>query len=71
MLGGDHTGQRLNKPIISSATEPEILAWLKPLIKQWALEREEGEHFGDWSIRAGIVAPTRKGIDFWKDTEAS
>ncbi|ORY35778.1 hypothetical protein BCR39DRAFT_32499 [Naematelia encephala] len=71
MLGGNHLGTRLSKPIKSSMTEPEILAWLKPLIKRWAIEREDGEHFGDWSIRAGIVAETTHGTNFWANTDAS
>ncbi|TYJ52896.1 sulfite reductase (NADPH) hemoprotein, beta-component [Cryptococcus floricola] len=68
MLGGSHLGTRLNKPFLESATEPEILAVLKPMIKRWALERHEGERFGDWTIRAGYIKPTTEGMNFWDDS---
>ena len=77
LLGGGYYGQRLNKiyrgelpslPLLMDAeyfletvSEPEILAILKPMIKQYALERMEGEHFGDWVIRAGYIAPATSG----------
>jgi sulfite reductase (NADPH) hemoprotein beta-component len=31
------------------------------MIKRYALERHEGERFGDWTIRAGYIAPTTEG----------
>jgi hypothetical protein len=60
MLGGGYYGQRLNKPFKESVTEPEIMEIMKPMIKRYALEREDGEKFGDWTIRAGYIAPTSK-----------
>ncbi|WVF72908.1 sulfite reductase (NADPH) hemoprotein, beta-component [Kwoniella sp. CBS 6097] len=66
MLGGNHNGTRLNKPFIESASEPEILAVLKPMIKRWALERNDGERFGDWTVRAGYIKPTTHGTNFWE-----
>jgi sulfite reductase (NADPH) hemoprotein beta-component len=68
MLGGGFHGQRLNKPYKESVTEPEILAILKPMITRWAKEREDGERFGDWTIRAGYVKPTLEGKKFWDDS---
>ena len=44
-----------------TVSEPEILAILQPMIKRYALERHEGEHFGDFVIRAGYIAPTTSG----------
>jgi sulfite reductase (NADPH) hemoprotein beta-component len=44
-----------------TVTEPEILAILKPMIKRYALERTDGERFGDFVIRAGYIAPTTAG----------
>ena len=44
-----------------SVTEPEILAILKPMIKHYALQRLDGEHFGDFVIRAGYISPTIEG----------
>ncbi|KDQ61587.1 hypothetical protein JAAARDRAFT_171885 [Jaapia argillacea MUCL 33604] len=61
LLGGGFYGQRMNKIYRESVSEPEILAILKPMIKRYALERLEGEHFGDFVIRAGYIAPTESG----------
>lgn len=63
-LGGGYHGQRLNKLYRSSIKEDEILAIMRPMLKRYAAEREEGEHFGDWTIRAGIIKETRDGRDF-------
>ncbi|KAI0084491.1 hypothetical protein BDY19DRAFT_997704 [Irpex rosettiformis] len=65
LLGGGYYGQRLNKIYRDAVTEPEILAILKPMIKRYALERQDGEHFGDFVIRAGYIAPTESGITWW------
>jgi len=69
MLGGGHVGQRLNKLYRSSLKEDEILSTLKPMFKAWALERQEGEPFGDFVIRKGIIKATRQGLDWWDDVE--
>lgn len=34
------------------------------LIKRYATERLDGEHFGDFTVRAGIVKPTLEGKHF-------
>lgn len=52
--------------VSESVTEPEILSILTPMIKRYALERKEGERFGDWTIRAGYIAPTTEGR-LWYD----
>lgn len=66
MLGGSHKGDRLSKPFKSSVTEPEILDILGGLIKRYSKERDDGEHFGDWTIRAGIIKETTHGTNFWE-----
>lgn len=66
-LGGGYHGQRLNKLFRSSIGEEEILDILKPMIKRYALEREEGEHFGDWTIRSKIIKETTEGKAFHED----
>ncbi|KAF7729462.1 hypothetical protein EC973_004442 [Apophysomyces ossiformis] len=63
-LGGSHKGERLNKLYKESLREEEILAEVRPIIKRYALERNEGESFGDWVIRAGYVKKTITGLDF-------
>ncbi|KAL1587910.1 hypothetical protein WHR41_03133 [Cladosporium halotolerans] len=67
-LGGGYHGQRLNKLYRSSIKEDEILAILKPLIKRYAAERNEGERFGDFAIRIGMIKPTLEGKAFHEDT---
>ncbi|KAJ2722277.1 Sulfite reductase [NADPH] subunit beta [Coemansia sp. Benny D115] len=63
-LGGSHSGERLNKIYRETVNEEQIMELLTPIIKQYALERNEGEHFGDFVIRKGIVKETREGKDF-------
>ncbi|KAJ3720916.1 hypothetical protein C8R42DRAFT_721663 [Lentinula raphanica] len=65
LLGGGYYGQRLNKIYRETVTEPEILDILKPMIKRYALERNDGEHFGDWTIRAGYIAATTSGKEWY------
>ncbi|KAI1775706.1 sulphite reductase hemo protein, beta subunit [Hypoxylon cercidicola] len=67
-LGGGYHGQRLNKLYRASIKEDEILAIMKPLLKRYALEREEDEHFGDFCIRAGVIVATKGGQDFHENT---
>jgi len=63
-LGGGYHGQRLNKLYRSSIKEDEILEIMRPLIKHYAKERQEGEHFGDFVIRAGYINETTHGTNF-------
>ncbi len=63
-LGGGYHGQRLNKLYRQSIKEEEILSIMKPLLKRYALERNEGERFGDFCIRIGMITATRDGRDF-------
>lgn len=57
MLGADHRGQRLNRLYRENITEAEILAALDPLIARYAAERNAGEHFGDFLLRAELLPP--------------
>ncbi|KAF2838652.1 thiamine diphosphate-binding protein [Patellaria atrata CBS 101060] len=66
-LGGGYHGQRLNKLYRSSIKEEEILEIMKPLLKRYAIERNEGERFGDFCIRVGMIKPTTEGKTFHED----
>ncbi|WP_434357161.1 assimilatory sulfite reductase (NADPH) hemoprotein subunit [Parasalinivibrio latis] len=55
-LGGNVNGTRIPKMYKENITEAQILEELDGLIGRWAKEREEGESFGDFVIRAGVVA---------------
>jgi sulfite reductase (NADPH) hemoprotein beta-component len=63
-LGGGHAGDRLNKLYREAVTREEAIALLEPIIRDYAVSRNEGEHFGDFVIRAGYVAATVNGLDF-------
>ncbi|KAJ7093118.1 hypothetical protein C8R44DRAFT_815615 [Mycena epipterygia] len=65
LLGGGYYGQRMNKIYRETVSEREILAILKPMIKRYALERLEGERFGDFTIRAGYISPTTSGKEWY------
>ena len=41
-----------------------IIDALRPLLLAYAKERLDGERFGDFVIRQGVVKATRKGPDF-------
>ncbi|MFP2957560.1 assimilatory sulfite reductase (NADPH) hemoprotein subunit [Myxococcus sp. 1LA] len=54
-LGGDVRGQRLNRLYRENIDEEAILAALEPLFEGYARERQPGEGFGDFVVRAGHV----------------
>jgi sulfite reductase (NADPH) hemoprotein beta-component len=66
-LGGGFAGQRLSKLYRESVPGGEIKTLLAPVISRYAKERNEGERFGDFCIRAGYVAATVQGGDFHKN----
>src|SRR3546814_142141 len=63
-LGGGFHGQRLNRMVLENAAEPAILATLDTTLGHYARERQNGEHFGDFVVRAGYVEPVSAGRDF-------
>ena len=70
-LGGGYHGNRLNKLYRSSIQEEEILNIMKPLLKRYALERQDGERFGDFVIRIGMIKPTTEGKTFHDDVSVT
>ncbi|GAA5839451.1 hypothetical protein JCM9279_005947 [Rhodotorula babjevae] len=67
LLGGGYHGQRLNKIYREAVSEDDILTILRPMIKSYAQERLDGEHFGDFVIRKGIISATKSGKEFYDD----
>ncbi len=63
-LGGNFNGSRLNTLYRETLTEEEILAELRPIIADFAANRENGEHFGDFIIRKKYVEETLVGKQF-------
>jgi sulfite reductase (NADPH) hemoprotein beta-component len=66
-LGGGFAGQRLSKLYRESVEGSEVKDLLGPIIARYARERNEGERFGDFCIRAGYVNATVQGGDFHKN----
>ncbi|MGS1013053.1 assimilatory sulfite reductase (NADPH) hemoprotein subunit [Rhodanobacter sp. UC4437_H4] len=56
-LGADFRGQRLNQVWRENVDEAAILAALDPLFARYAAEREAGEGFGDFLLRAAVLQP--------------
>ena len=63
-LGAGFHGERLNKLYKESVSASEIKPLLAPIIERYAKERNDGERFGDFVIRAGYVAATTAGNNF-------
>lgn len=63
-LGAGFDGERLNKLYRTSVTHEQIIDELKPILLAYAKEREEGERFGDFTIRNGYVKATTAGNNF-------
>ncbi|MFB6497869.1 assimilatory sulfite reductase (NADPH) hemoprotein subunit [Bacillus haynesii] len=63
-LGAAFDGSRLSKMYRENIGEEEILKELRDILPRYAKERNEGERFGDFVIRAGIVKETTDGTNF-------
>ncbi len=63
-LGGGFHGQRLSKLFREDVQAEELKPLLAPIIERYGKERNDGERFGDFCIRAGYVAETKQGADF-------
>jgi sulfite reductase (NADPH) hemoprotein beta-component len=68
-LGAAFNGSRLNKLYAEDVDKVRIVRLLEPLFARYAKEREEGEHFGDFAIRAGYVRATTAGNRFHDDLD--
>ncbi|WP_426689121.1 assimilatory sulfite reductase (NADPH) hemoprotein subunit [Rhodanobacter ginsengiterrae] len=56
-LGADFSGQRLNQVYRENIDEVAILDALDPLFARYASERGDGEGFGDFLLRTGMLKP--------------
>jgi sulfite reductase (NADPH) hemoprotein beta-component len=66
-LGAAFDGERMNKLYAQDVDEERALALLEPILLHYAKDRETGEHFGDFTIRAGYVKPTLISNQFHAD----
>ena len=67
-LGAAFDGSRLNKLYAEDVDHAGIIAALEPIFAAFSAERQKGERFGDFCIRAGFVAATGNGRDFHANT---
>ncbi|MDT0596523.1 assimilatory sulfite reductase (NADPH) hemoprotein subunit [Glaciecola petra] len=56
-IGGNREGTRIPKMYKENIVDTEIMQIIDELIGRWSKERLQNEAFGDFVIRAGIVAP--------------
>ncbi len=63
-LGAAFDGSRMSKLYAPDLDHDGIVAALDPILAAYAGKRENGERFGDFTIRAGFVAKTGNGADF-------
>jgi len=69
-LGAAFDASRMSKLYAEDLQHDGIIAALDPLFKAYAADREHGERFGEFVIRAGFVAKTGNGADFHANTGA-
>ena len=60
-LGGGFHGQRLNRLYLENVGEERILDELQAMFLRYAAERQAGEAFGDFVLRAGYLAEEGSG----------
>jgi len=63
-LGASARGDRLNALFRENIAEPQVLQELEVLLRRYAAEREPGERFGDFTVRASVVPAMLAGRDF-------
>jgi sulfite reductase (NADPH) hemoprotein beta-component len=66
-LGGAFEGTRLSKLYRPDIGHSDIIAVLGPLFAAYAGQRDQGERFGDFVIRTGVVQATTAGHRFHAD----
>jgi sulfite reductase (NADPH) hemoprotein beta-component len=67
-LGAAFDGTRMNKLYAEDVDHAGIVAALDPIFTAYAKERNPGERFGDFTIRAGFVAASGNGRAFHDNT---
>ncbi|MBL0710389.1 MAG: sulfite reductase subunit beta, partial [Colwellia sp.] len=67
-LGSNLGGTRIPKLYKENLNEQDILNEIDSLTARWAADRNQNEAFGDFVIRAGIVAEVKISVrDFYND----
>jgi len=70
-LGAAFNGSRLNSLYRASVASDAIVPLLRPIIRRYSGERNPGERFGDFAIRAGYVKPSGSPTDFHSEPDSA
>ena len=62
-VGGGFHGERLNRLVRENIGEAAILETLGGMFARYAAERGDGEHFGDFVLRAGYLDAERPALE--------
>ncbi len=54
-VGAAYNGTRLNRKVLESVHEAEIVALLDELLADYSGNRESSEAFGDFMLRSGVL----------------
>ena len=66
-LGGGFIGDRIGGIWQRSAKADDIAGLLRPVLERYSKERNEGEKFGDFVIRVGIIHEVTHGSEVHKE----
>jgi sulfite reductase (NADPH) hemoprotein beta-component len=69
-LGAAFDGSRMSKLYAEDLDHDAIVQTLDPVLGAFARERQSGEHFGDYVIRAGFISACGNGREFHHGTGA-
>src|SRR6185437_12844608 len=69
-LGAAFDGSRMNKLYAEDIDHDGIVTALDPIFAAYAKDRQKGERFGNFTIRAGYVAASGNGRDFHANVRA-
>ena len=66
-LGGGFIGDRIGGIYARAVPGEELAPTLKPIFERYAKERNEGERFGDFVIRAGLIHEVKESADVHRE----
>ena len=70
-LGGGFIGDRIGGIYARAVLGEEIAPTLKPIFERYAKERNDGERFGDFVIRVGLIHEVKESADVHREFETA